>query len=301
MKASLPWLSHKDWALAKWGVPLYRVPVDPGWGCPHKKPGNIGGCTFCAEDGGRARQTLRADLPAEQVGHGIRFVRQRYGKGLLELYIQAYTATFSSVEALKAMIEPLLAEHDFVSLSLGTRPDCLPPATIQLLQEWNQHLDVWVELGAQTAQEKTLLRINRQHTWAKSKEAVGKLQAAGLKSCMHLLFGLPGESSDDMFATLDEVTALPIQALKLHNLHIIDGSLLAEEWKNRPFPVLPESAWLELVMQLIRRIPAHLPLFRVFTDSENRLAPPSEFSKGEFIHQLETEMRKRAWFQGELT
>ncbi|MDF3129165.1 TIGR01212 family radical SAM protein [Kiritimatiellaeota bacterium B1221] len=298
--SSFPWLSHKEWAVQRWGEPLYRVPVDPGWGCPHKKPGEIGGCSFCAEDGGRARQTLGADSPAGQVAKGMAFARERYGEGKLELYIQAYTATFSSVDALKALIEPLLEANSFVSLSLGTRPDCLPPASLELLLEWNQHLDVWVELGLQTAQDATLLRINRQHSWAKSKEAVYKLQEAGLNCCAHLLFGLPGETSDEMFATVEEVVALPVQALKLHNLHVIEGSILGEQFKQQPFPVLSESAWLELVMQLIRRIPADLPLFRVFTDSEHRLAPKSEFSKGAFLHQLEGTMRERGWFQGEL-
>lgn len=298
---SQPWLSHKQWALEKWGKPLYRVPIDPGWGCPHKKPGEIGGCTFCAEDGGRARQTLGVGSPADQVEQGLRFVRERYGEGQLELYIQAYTATFASVDAFKALIEPLLTQADFVSLSLGTRPDCLPPAILELLKVWNKTREVWVELGLQTAQDPTLLRINRQHNWAKSKEAIFKLQDAGLKGCAHLLFGLPGESADDMFATVAEVVALPVQALKLHNLHVLEGSLLGEQYKKQPFSVLSESAWMELLMQLIRRIPANLPLFRVFTDSEKSLAPAPEFSKGEFLHQLEQKMTERGWFQGELT
>lgn len=300
MNTTKPWLSHKQWAIQKWGEPLYRVPVDPGWGCPHKKPGEIGGCTFCAEDGGRARQTLGAESPADQLQKGVKFVQERYGEGKLELYIQAYTATFSSVRALRSMIEPLLDQQDFVSLSLGTRPDCLPPATLELLKEWQQKREVWVELGLQSAQDLSLIRINRQHSWAKSKQAIDKLQEAGLHCCAHLIFGLPGETADDMFATVEEITALPVHALKLHNLHVLEGSVLGQQWQKQPFPVMHESAWLELVMQLIRRIPKELPLFRVFTDSENRLAPKSEFSKGEFLHQLAQTMTKRGWYQGEL-
>lgn len=300
MKTQRPWLSQKDWAVAKWGCPLYRVPVDPGWGCPHKKPGQMGGCTFCAEDGGRARQTLGAETPAEQVEKGIAFVRERYGEGALELYLQAYTATFASADALKALVEPLLEAHPFVSISLGTRPDCLPAPTIHLLHCWKTQLEVWVELGLQTARDSTLERINRRHNWAQSREAVMKLDRAGLNTCAHLLFGLPGESADDMFHTLDEVLSLPVKALKLHNLHILEGSLLGEDIKRQPFEVLSEAAWLELCMQLIRRIPAEMPLFRLFTDSENRLAPAPDFSKGEFLHQLEQRMGQRGWFQGEL-
>jgi radical SAM protein (TIGR01212 family) len=233
---------------------------------------------------------------------GIQFSRERYGDGLLELYIQAYTATYASARALREMVEPLLEAGDFVSLSLGTRPDCLPSATLHLLQEWNQKLEVWVELGVQSARDLTLEKINRRHDWAQSRRAIERLNHAGLKSCAHLLFGLPGETADDMFETLDRVTQTRTDALKLHNLHILKNSVMGEAWTRQPFSVLSETAWLELVMQLLRRTPATLPIFRVFTDSdpENRLAPPSEFSKGRFLHELAASMRVRGWVQGEL-
>ncbi len=221
---------------------------------------------------------------------------------MLELYIQAYTATYASVRALRELVEPLLDAGNFVSLSLGTRPDCLPPATLNLLQDWNQHIEVWVELGVQTAQDRTLETINRQHEWAHSQRAIERLSDAGLKSCAHLLFGLPGETADHMFETLDLVTHTRTDALKLHNLHVLKNSVMGESWNRHPFPVLSESDWLELAMQLLRRIPATLPIFRVFTDSdpENRLAPPSVFSKGRFLHELATSMQARGWVQGEL-
>jgi len=295
------WFSRKRWAMERFGRPLYRVPVDPGWGCPHKNPGEVGGCTFCAEDGARARQITGAETPADQVAQGVRFAGERYGDGALELYIQAYTATFASVDRLRGLVEPLLDRTPFVSLSLGTRPDCLPPATMDLLREWRGRVDVWVEPGVQTANNATLARINRRHDWQSSRDAIERLADAGISVCAHLLFGLPGESADDMFDTLERVTALPVSALKLHNLHVLEGSLMGEEWRLNPFPVLTETHWLELAMQLLRRVPADLPVFRLFTDSppEVRLAPASEFPKGRFLRELEVRMTARGWWQGE--
>lgn len=288
--------------MERWGQPLYRVPIDPGWSCPHRERGLPGGCTFCAEDGGRARQTLGVETLQDQMHCGIHFVRERYGSGLLELYIQAYTATYASVRALRELVEPLLEAGNFVSLSLGTRPDCLPPATLKLLQEWNQGIEVWVELGVQTARDRTLESINRRHRWADSQQAIACLSDAGLKCCAHLLFGLPGETADHMFETLDLVTHTRTNALKLHNLHVLKNSVMGEAWTLHPFPVLSEADWLELVMQLLRRTPATLPIFRMFTDSdpENRLAPPSVYSKGRFLHELAASMQSRGWYQGEL-
>jgi radical SAM protein (TIGR01212 family) len=295
-------LSHKAWAVATRGRPRYRVPIDPGWACPHRKRDRVGGCTFCPADGGRARQISGCGEAAEQAVRGIRFVRERYGEGDLELYIQAYTATHASVAALRQLVEPLLDAHPFVSLSLGTRPDCLPTDTLTLLCEWNRRLEVWVELGVQSAQDRTLSRIRRGHRWEDSRRALHLLHAQGLRACAHLIFGLPGEDSDDMFASLAAVTACPLDALKFHNLHILRDAPLGREWIQHPFPVLSEPHWLELLQQLLRRTPADLPLFRVFTDSppERRLAPESVYAKGRFLRLLRTQMQSRGWAQGEL-
>jgi radical SAM protein (TIGR01212 family) len=228
------------------------------------------------------------------------FTRKRYGEGALQLYVQAYTATFTTTEALRTLVEPLLDRVPFVSLSLGTRPDCLPSRMLDMLEEWGKRLDLWVELGVQTSQDNTLERINRRHTWAQSREAVERLAARGIQVCGHLLFGLPGETADDMFETLERMTALPVSGLKFHNLHVLKGTPLGEEWERHRFEVLREEVWLELAAQLIRRTPAELPLFRLFTDSPSneRLAPPETFSKGRFLTELAGLMRERGWQQG---
>lgn len=297
-----PWLTHKTWALERYGHPVFRVPVDPGWSCPNRDADGKGGCTFCAEDGGRARQLGDAGNTAEQVRRAAAFARDRYGATHLQLYLQAYTATYADVGRLRSAVEPLLDLEPFHSLSLGTRPDCLSKEILALLSRWNRRVEVWVELGVQTTHDETLRRIRRGHAWARSVEAIRQLDAYSLRPCAHLLFGLPGESAEAMLESLDRVCHTPVHGLKLHNLHVLRDSPLGQQWLRQPFAVMDEEAYLEFLSGALRRIPAHLPLFRLVTDSppDQRLAPPQTLKKGRFLHQLEQTMRSRGWRQGDL-
>lgn len=300
-EAPLPWRSHKAWAMDLYGAPIFRVPIDPGWDCPHRRRGESAGCSFCAEDGGRARQLGDADTPREQAERAMAFARERYHAEQFQLYIQAYTATHSRVEALRALVEPLLDAYPFRSLSLGTRPDCLPEDMLDVLEAWRSRCEVWVELGVQSSHNDTLRRINRRHSWERSQEAMQRLRARGLRVCAHLIFGLPGEGPDEMLESVDRVVTAGVDGVKFHNLHILSKAPLGQRWREQPFPVLSESAYLECLMLALRRLPADLPVFRVFTDSDNRerLAPAREFSKGEFITELAQRLRTRGWQQGD--
>ncbi|MCC5848978.1 MAG: TIGR01212 family radical SAM protein [Verrucomicrobia bacterium] len=299
--SDFPWLTQKAWAVARYGHPVFRVPVDPGWGCPNRDAAGRGGCTFCAEDGGRARQLGGEQALVEQVRRGAAFARERYGAEHLQLYVQAYTATYTSAQNLERTVDRLLNEVPFHSISFGTRPDCLSAATLRLLQRWNADREVWVELGVQSCHDQTLERIQRGHTRACSEAATRLLNDAGLHLCAHLIFGLPGETEDEMLASVDWVAGLPFHGMKFHNLHILRGSPMGEAWLASPFPVLDEVTYLQTLAQGLRRIPANLPVFRVYTDSppELRLAPQQVMPKGVFLHRLEEYMRRQGWRQGD--
>jgi len=296
-----PWLTHKAWAQKRYGHPVFRVPVDPGWGCPNRDAAGKGGCTFCAEDGGRARQLGGERDLTQQVRKAAAFARERYGARHLQLYLQAYTATHTTVQNLERTVEQLLAAADFQSISLGTRPDCISPAAIHLLRRWNQEREVWVELGVQTCHDATLLRIQRGHDRARGEAAAQLLHEAGLRPCAHLIFGLPGETEADMLASVDWVARLPFHGVKFHNLHILRGSPMGEAWLREPFGVLEETDYLHLAAQALRRIPEDMPVFRVYTDSppELRLAPRQIMPKGLFLHRLAQHMREQGLRQGQ--
>lgn len=159
-----PWLTLKRWLRDEYGTPLFRVPIDPGFSCPNRLSDGTGGCTFCAEHGSKARQSLWEDQPLEQAKRGIEFARERYNAQGFILYLQSYTATFTDTQTLEELIEQLLPIGNFRMLALGTRPDCLSRGTLDMLERVNEQLDVIIDLGVQTSHDQTLERINRGMT-----------------------------------------------------------------------------------------------------------------------------------------
>ena len=286
----------------RYGTPMFRVPIDLGFGCPHRNADGSGGCTFCYEDGGRAEQTLVANSVKEQINGGIAFAESRYSATKFMAYIQAFTGTFASASKQRKIYEDLLREYPFDAVSIGTRPDCLPPATLEFLNELSQKLEVWIELGVQTTHDKTLKRINRGHTWESSKNAIMKLHDMGIMVAVHLMVGLPGESSDDNIKTTERIAELPINGVKIHNLHIMRGTELEREFKEAPFTIYTEDEYAEIVIDMLRRLPPDIAIMRINTDTpaDRLIAPHWQMSKPAFINYVVNTMNKRNMRQGDL-
>ena len=302
MNVPLTYLTWKTYMKELYGEALFRVPVDLGYGCPNRSDSGEGGCAFCAEDGGRARQIAGTVELQDQVEKAASFARRRYGARKFMLYIQAYTGTFADCELLKKQINQLLEVRKFDALSIGTRPDCLPDDVLDYLVELNRRLDVWIELGVQSTHDRTLERVNRGHDWKSSRDAIERIHAAGLKVAVHLILGLPGESSEDWQVSADRIASLPVAAVKLHNLHVITGTALANEYADAPFPLLDEHRYAQAVIDVIRRIPCDIPLMRLTTDTpdEALIAPEWSMTKGEFAEYLVERMGFQGVRQGDL-
>lgn len=295
-----PYLQYKDYLIERHGESLYRVPIDFNLGCPNRESDGSGGCTFCNVRGSKAVQTLGKDSVAEQMAEAIRFARDRYGAKKYMAYIQAFSATFG--ESQLPLYLDLLDSFDFTAVSIGTRPDCLTPQAYDFLVVLNRHIEVWVELGVQTVHDRTLERINRGHDWASSETAIRKLHELGIKVAVHAILGLPGETAADFQKTADTLAALPIDAVKIHNLHIEKGTTLALEHALTPLPVLMEHDFAEHLMDFIRRMPPHIPIMRLTTDTldEELIAPKWHMEKGQFRDYVVQQMICREWRQGDL-
>jgi radical SAM protein (TIGR01212 family) len=294
--------SFSAYLASRHGEALYRVPVDLGYGCPNRNPDGTGGCAFCAEDGGRARQTIPGGTPLHQAEQAMAFARRRYGASRFLLYIQAYTGTFAEPERLRAALGGLLRSGDFAALSIGTRPDCLPDAVLQMLAEFNERLDVWIELGVQTIHDATLDRLNRGHGWEASLDAIHRLHERGLSAAPHVIVGLPGEGGAQWRQTAERLAELPLAAIKIHNLHVIAGTALAGEYAREPFPVLDEHRYADALIGFLRRLPPDLPVMRLVTDTppERLVAPKWSMDKGQFLRYLDGQMAFRDVRQGDL-
>ncbi|TFH43713.1 MAG: TIGR01212 family radical SAM protein, partial [Lysobacterales bacterium] len=297
-----PFLTHKQCLIARYGAPLYRVPVSFGFGCPNRDPHGQGGCAFCDESGASSIIAQDADDMAEQVRRGVDFARSRYGAKRFMAYVQSFTGTFAPVNHQRALYAELLSLAPFDALCVATRPDCLSSDTLALLAELRQRLDVLVELGVQTVHDATLHRIGRGHDWECSRRAIGDLAARDLLVVAHVILGLPGETRDHFRQTAEALARLPLAGVKLHNLHVLRGTRMAAEFARAPFPVYGPEDYADVVIDCIRRLPPNVAVMRINTDSPpaRLIAPRWEISKGQFRDVVMRMMRARGVRQGDL-
>ena len=277
------------------GAAVHRVPIDPGMTCPHRNADGSGGCTFCPGDGSRARHTAGLATIEDQVRVGVEFARARYKATKFMAYVQAFTGTFAPIAEQRRLYNRLLNAFDFDAVSIGTRPDCLGAETLSFLNELAGRVDLWIELGIQTTHDVTLKRVNRGHTWKTGRQAVLDLHQHGIRVAAHVILGLPGETMTHFQQTAERLARLPIDGIKIHNLHVIRGTRLAGEYAREPFPVYGEEDYADILIDFLRRLPPNLPIIRLNTDTapQNLIAPVWKMKKGQFRSSVIDEMIRR--------
>ena len=297
-----PYYKYKQYLIDRYGDALFRVPIDIDMGCPHRLTDGTGGCTFCPEDGSKAIQTAGLNTLQAQLDKAVSFATERYRAKEFMAYLQAYTATFAPISVFRKHVIDLLNSHPFRALSIGTRPDCLPESTLAYLGDLNKSIDVWVELGIQTTHDTTLKHIQREHDWACSEKAIYKLKEHGILVVAHVILGLPGEDEAMMMETAEKLAKLPIDGIKIHNLHVIKATQLETEFIKTPFKILSEQEYIDIAIEFLRRIPEHIPILRITTDTlpEELIAPKWTLKKGQIISQLVKQMEASSVCQGDL-
>ena len=245
----------------RYGEKVHKLTLHGGFSCPNRD-GTIGrgGCTFCNVasfvDEHTQKQSI-VDQLKERAGEV-----QRANKYLA--YFQAYTSTYAEVQVLKAMYQQALQNAHIVGLCVGTRPDCVPDAVLELLHDYvQQGFEVWLELGLQTAHDRTLKRINRGHDFACYQSIAQRARALGIKICTHLIVGLPKETASDNVATLQQVVEVGTDGIKLHGLHIVDGSTMAKAWRVGKLVAPTLEEYVTIASQLIRLTPPEVVYHRV--------------------------------------
>ncbi|AXW86712.1 radical SAM protein [Lonsdalea britannica] len=245
----------------RYGEKIHKLTLHGGFNCPNRD-GTLGrgGCTFCnvasfADE--QMQQRSIADQLSAQAGKVNRAKRYL-------AYFQAYTSTYAEVQVLASMYREALTQADMVGLCVGTRPDCVPDAVLDLLSDYRQQgYEVWLELGLQTANDKTLHRINRGHTFDCYQQTTRRARARGLKVCTHLIVGLPGEDEKSCLSTLRRVVDAGVDGLKLHPLHIVDGSIMGKAWRAGRLPALPLAQYVTTAGEMIRHTPADVVYHRI--------------------------------------
>ena len=304
MDVRLPFYSYSDYLQKKYGTKVYRIAVDGGFSCPNRSCDRAqGGCIYCNQQGSRAAYLDKAKAIEEQIRRGIAFTRRRYKAELFLLYFQAYSNTFDTVENLKKTYDAALALHPFRELIVATRPDCIDEAKADLLASYiKPDFDVWVELGLQSAHDTTLERIHRGHTAAQYKDAFDLLHSRGIKIASHLILGLPGESFEDMLASVDFINQLHPEAVKLHDLNITYNTVLFDEYLKGEVTAPSRELYIEYLIKVIGCLRSDIILMRLTCDTyeADRAAPRKYMAKGNIYALLQKEMEKRHTWQGRL-
>ncbi|WP_318377999.1 TIGR01212 family radical SAM protein [Enterobacter sp.] len=245
----------------RYGEKVHKLTLHGGFSCPNRD-GTIGrgGCTFC-NVASFADETQQNHSIAEQLTYQSQLVNR--AKRYLA-YFQAYTSTWAEVQVLRAMYQQAVSQASIVGLCVGTRPDCVPDAVLDLLSEYHQSgYEVWLELGLQTAHDKTLHRINRGHDFACYQQTARRARERGLKVCSHLIVGLPGEGQAECLNTLNRVVETGVDGIKLHPLHIVKGSTMAKAWEAGRLEGIDLDAYTVTAGEMIRHTPPEVIYHRI--------------------------------------
>lgn len=278
------------------GQKVYKIAIDGGFTCPNRD-GTLDtrGCIFCSGAGSGEFAQNRRESIASQIAKGKERVAGKIKNGKYIAYFQAFTNTYASVSRLRQLYEEAMSQEDIVALSIATRPDCLSEEVIELLEECNRKMPVWVELGLQTIHEKTAQYIRRGYELSVFDDAVRRLQMAGLSVIVHVILGLPGESREDMLATVDYVGQSGADGIKLQLLHVIRGTDLEREYKQGKFQVMELEEYVQLVADCIALLPKNIVIHRMTGDGDKRtlVAPLWSADKKRVLNRLNQVIRNR--------
>lgn len=267
--------------LQRYGERVHKIALDASFTCPNRDGSKgRGGCTFC--NNVSFSPNGRQPLPiAEQIEAGRQVIRKRTGARRYIAYFQAYTNTYADLHVLKEQYDEALLQPDVIGLAIGTRPDCVPEPVLDLLADYQQQgHEIWLELGLQSSFDDSLDRVNRGHGFAEYRQAVRSARKRGLQVCTHLIIGMPGETASHCYTTLERVLELGVDGLKLHPLHVVKGTQLANEWRRGEYTPLQLDEYVETVACMIEATPAEVIYHRVTgTASASILLAPSWCTK----------------------
>ena len=274
---------------AEYGEKIYRLALSSGCTCPNRDgTAGFGGCTFCSE-GGSGDFAAKPAPVAEQIEEAKARIREKTDAKRFIAYYQSFTNTYGNPARLRALYTETVQRPDVAVLALGTRPDCLGPEMMDLLSDLNRIKPVWVELGLQTVHERTAALINRGYSLPVFEDAYARLKAAGLTVIVHVIFGLPGESAEEMLATVRYLAGLRpvLDGVKLQMLHVLKGTALGEAYLKEPFPLLGLEEYAELIAESVRILPESTVLHRMTGDGPKRILIAPDWTRNK-KHVLNT-------------
>lgn len=290
----------------EYGEKIYRLSLSSGCGCPNRDgtTGDYGGCSFCSEGGSGEFASAPGDIGA-QIESAKALIRSKTDAGKFIAYFQSYTNTYGDPDRLKELYMSAISREDIVALSLGTRPDCLGPEILKMLDELNHIKPVWIELGLQTVNDESARRFRRGYDLSVFEEAYKNLKALGITVVVHVIFGLPGETEEDMLATVRFLAALEpsLDGIKIQNLQILKETDMCREYleyagdpgdtgaypiEAGPYHIMSMEEYTDVVAKALALLPKDTVVHRMQGDGPRRLlvAPLWSLDKKRVLNML---------------
>lgn len=254
----------------KYGCKVYKLAIDGGFTCPNRDGSlDTRGCIFCSGSGS-GDFAQRGGTVAQQLEQAIERVRFKNKNGRYIAYFQAFTNTYAPVERLEKLYREAMEPEYIVGIAIGTRPDCLPGETVELLERLNKIKPVTVELGLQTTAPRSVEYIRRGYGNEVYFDAVKRLKAAGIEVVTHIILGLPGETKEEMLATTRAAVEAGSDGVKFQLLHVLRGTDLEKEYEAGAFRCLTMEEYGDILKDCIRLLPPETVVHRITGDGAKK-------------------------------
>ena len=282
----------------KYGKKVFKVSLNANFSCPNKINGN--GCIFCSKLGsGDFAGNASLDL-ITQFNEVKEIMERKWPDAYYIGYFQANTNTYAPVNILKTKFEPILKMPNLVGLSIATRSDCINEECLDYLKDLNTRTNLTIELGLQSMYDETLKYINRGHDLNNFITCVKKLKESNIKVVVHIINGLPGETKEMMINTAKFLNDLDIDGIKIHMLHVIKNTPLADIYLSKPFRLLTKDEYIDIVVSQLEVLKPEIVIHRLTGDpkKEDLIAPDWVLKKFVVLNDIDKEMKRRDTYQG---
>lgn len=263
--------TYSDYLQKHYGVKVYKLPIKLDLTCPNRD-GNIayGGCSFCGAEGGSFGNLCSSMEIKDQLLKNKDYIGSRYNAEKFIAYFQNFTNTYMEIEDFKSVVKDAIIDEDIVGISISTRPDTINEEQLEFLKKLQKekNIDITVELGLQSVNYKSLIKINRGHTLAEYIDASLMLKKYNLRNCTHLILNLPWDDMTDAIEAAKIISALEVEEVKLHSLYIVKDTKIAEEYENKKFEMIDKEEYINRVIEFLRHLSPDIIVQRLLARAE---------------------------------
>ncbi|WP_460295331.1 tRNA modification radical SAM protein MnmL/YtqA [Clostridium sardiniense] len=285
----------------KFDEKVFKISLDGGFSCPNRDGTiSIGGCLFCSESGSGDYAGNRVLSIGKQFCDIKEMMNKKWKEGKYIAYFQAFTNTYAPVEELRRKYEEAISQEGVVALAIATRPDCLGDDVLDLLEEINKDIYVWVELGLQTVSDETARKINRGYKLEIYEDAIKRLKERNIDFVTHCIFGLPGETKEDMLKSVDYIAHSGSKGIKFHLLHLMKNTPMVKLYERGELEFVSQDDYIDLIFKSIAMIPEDMIVHRLTGDAPRDLliGPIWSLKKWEILNAIDKALIDNEIYQG---